>query len=239
MAAMAKAVAAWLAQGDDRGGDLPRAPRRVDRGEDVIVGVNKYRLAEEAADRHPRCRQSRGARRPGRADRAGEARATRRGVRGASARARTRFAKATRDGDAQPARARRRMRPGRARRSARSRRRWRTCSGATARTPTPVSGDLWRCLRGRCRAGPRPSEGVAATERRLGRKPRHARRQDGPGRARPRRQPGRRQHVRRSRLRRRSRARCSRRPTKAARLAIDERRRRGRRLEPRGGRTRR
>jgi methylmalonyl-CoA mutase len=41
---MTKAVAAGMAQGDDRGAAAARQAR-VDRGEDVIVGVNKYRLA--------------------------------------------------------------------------------------------------------------------------------------------------------------------------------------------------
>ena len=34
-----------------------RSQARIDSGEQTIVGVNKYRLAEEAAHRHPRCRQ--------------------------------------------------------------------------------------------------------------------------------------------------------------------------------------
>ena len=38
-----------------------RRQARVDRGEEAIVGVNKYRLAERVADRHPRHRQHRGA----------------------------------------------------------------------------------------------------------------------------------------------------------------------------------
>ena len=40
---------------------------RIDSGQDVIVGVNKYKLGEEDADRHARHRQPRGARQPGRA----------------------------------------------------------------------------------------------------------------------------------------------------------------------------
>ncbi len=40
---------------------------RIDSGQDVIVGVNKYKLAKEDADRDPRHRQPRGAREPGRA----------------------------------------------------------------------------------------------------------------------------------------------------------------------------
>ena len=35
---------------------------RIDSGKDVIVGVNKYKLAKEDADRHPRYRQPRRAR---------------------------------------------------------------------------------------------------------------------------------------------------------------------------------
>ena len=36
-----------LAQGDDRGSELRRRAARVDKGEDVIVGVNKYKLSEQ------------------------------------------------------------------------------------------------------------------------------------------------------------------------------------------------
>ena len=39
-----------------------RRQARVDRGEETIVGVNKYRLEQRSADRHPRHRQHRGAR---------------------------------------------------------------------------------------------------------------------------------------------------------------------------------
>ena len=34
-----------------------RRQARIDRGEDVIVGVNKFRLENEAADRYPCHRQ--------------------------------------------------------------------------------------------------------------------------------------------------------------------------------------
>ena len=69
---------------------------RADRGEDVIVGVNRYRLEDEAADRHPRDRQCQGPRRPDRADREG---ARRRATRRRRRRRSTRCAKA-REGDA-------------------------------------------------------------------------------------------------------------------------------------------
>ena len=38
----------------------------IDRGEEVIVGVNKYRKDQRGPDRHSRHRQRQGARRPGR-----------------------------------------------------------------------------------------------------------------------------------------------------------------------------
>ena len=54
---------------------------RVDRGEEVIVGVNRYRLDNEERHRRPRHRQCQGARRADRAARRGAARrATRRGA---------------------------------------------------------------------------------------------------------------------------------------------------------------
>ena len=56
-----------------------RRQAAVDRGEEVIVGVNKYRLAEEEPTRHPRRRQRQGARGAGgAARRASGRRATRR-----------------------------------------------------------------------------------------------------------------------------------------------------------------
>ena len=44
-----------------------RRQARIDRGEEVVVGVNKFQPKEEPADRDPRCRQRHGARVAGRA----------------------------------------------------------------------------------------------------------------------------------------------------------------------------
>ena len=51
---------------------------RIDSGQDVIVGVNKYRLGEEDADRHARHRQPCRAREPDRAAEGGARGARRR-----------------------------------------------------------------------------------------------------------------------------------------------------------------
>ena len=65
---------------------------RVDRGEDVIVGVNRYRLDNEAPIDVPRHRQCQGARRAGRPARRRSARTPRRATRAGSARRAARVA---------------------------------------------------------------------------------------------------------------------------------------------------
>ncbi len=74
---MTKAVAEGLPKQRIEEAAAARAAK-VDTGETVIVGVNRYRLAEEEEHRHPRGRQCQGPRRPDRADREG-ARRPRRG----------------------------------------------------------------------------------------------------------------------------------------------------------------
>ena len=74
---MTKAVAEGLPKHRIEEAAAARAAK-VDTGETVIVGVNRYRLAEEEEHRHPRGRQCEGARRADRADREG-ARGPRRG----------------------------------------------------------------------------------------------------------------------------------------------------------------
>ena len=67
-----------------------RRQARVDRGEEVVVGVNKYRPGRRRARRHPRHRQLQGARAAGRPPRAGAGRARRGGLEaGASTRCAT------------------------------------------------------------------------------------------------------------------------------------------------------
>ena len=58
---------------------------RIDSGQDVIVGVNKYRLGDRGRDRDPRHRQRRGAREPDRAAEGGARDARRRGGAGRAA----------------------------------------------------------------------------------------------------------------------------------------------------------
>ena len=124
---MTKAVTLGHAQAADRG-TAARRQAAVDRGEEVIVGVNKYRLAKEEPTRHPRHRQRQGARGAGGAARRASA-PTRdtaacdggaRGARGRRARRR------------QSARGGRRGGPGARHASARSRTRWRRSSAVTA-----------------------------------------------------------------------------------------------------------
>ena len=104
-----------------------RRQAAVDRGEEVIVGVNKYRLDGAGADRHPRRRQRQGARGAGGAAGADPRDARRGGLR-RGARRRSRRRRAT-GGNllaaaVEAARAR-------ATRRARSRTRWRRCSAGT------------------------------------------------------------------------------------------------------------
>ena len=105
-----------------------RRQARVDRGDETIVGVNKYRLADESPIDIARHRQRRSAPPADRAARAGQGRARSR----AGAR-RARRAHRGRGGRRQPARALDRGEPRRGRRSARSPTRWSRCSAATAR----------------------------------------------------------------------------------------------------------
>ena len=65
---MVKAVAEGLPKHRIEEAAAARAAK-VDTGETVIVGVNRYRLAEEEEHRHPRGRQRQGPRRPDRAAR--------------------------------------------------------------------------------------------------------------------------------------------------------------------------
>ena len=74
---MTKAVAEGLPKQRIEEAAAARAAK-VDTGETVIVGVNRYRLAEEARARHPRGRQCEGAQRADRAARS-DARGARRG----------------------------------------------------------------------------------------------------------------------------------------------------------------
>ena len=119
-----------------------------------------------SASRHPRRRQPRGARRPGRADRQGQGGARRGEVPGGARRVARGRAR-----QGQSARRSRSSAPAPARRSAKSPRRWRTCSGATAPSRPRCSGIYGGAYDQDARWDNLLS-GVAATERRLGRKPR-------------------------------------------------------------------
>ena len=105
-----------------------RRQARVDRGDETIVGVNKYRLADEVADRHPRHRQHRSAAPAARTAGAGQGRARSRACAGRARRARPQAPRATATCSSS-----RSTRRGRAQRSARSPTRWRRCSAGTAR----------------------------------------------------------------------------------------------------------
>ena len=105
-----------------------RRQARVDRGDETIVGVNKYRLDRRAAGRRPRHRQHRGAPPAARTTRQG---ARPSAIRSACSRRSTRCATARRaTATCSSCRSRRRV-P--ARRSARSPTRWSRCSAGTAR----------------------------------------------------------------------------------------------------------
>ena len=197
---------------------------RVDRGETVIVGVNRYRLGDEPEHRHPRNRQCQGPRRPDRpasrrsAPAATPRRRRRRSTRCATARAATPTCSLVGRGGAGALHARRDL--GGARGGVRP---LRHHARAGAR-------HLWRRL---CRR----SEWAQAEQRRRRDRPAarpqaaDAGRQDGPGRPRPRRQPGR-LGLRRPRLRGGPRPAvpdpAGKRPARGR-----EERRRGRRVEPR------
>ena len=154
---------------------------RIDRGEDVIVGVNKYRLDKETG-RRARHRQHHGAR--------GADRAARRSPRDPRRRRRSSGARRAHRSAARPGNgnlldlaveAARRAPP-----SARSPTRWRRSGAATAPRPVHLRR-VRRRLRGR-----RDWPELQARDRRLrrgrGSAPAHPRGQDGPGRPRPRRQ---------------------------------------------------
>ena len=133
-----------------------RRQARIDRGEEVIVGVNKYQLKDAAADRHPRHRQRRGARAAGRAARTGSARsrdeAKRRG------RARRRWPRRRRAATAICWRWRSRRRA-RAPRSAKSPTRWRRCLRPPPRHHPLGLRRLWRRTTRATRASPHPARG--------------------------------------------------------------------------------
>ena len=143
MGGMTKAVAEGLPKRRIEEAAAARAAR-VDRGETVIVGVNRYRLAEEE---HLDILEVDNARvRAGQIARLEKMRAGRDAERGARPRS-TRCATGAK-GDAnllalsvEP--------PAPAARSARSARRWRTRSAATAPCPTPVEGIYGARLDGR------------------------------------------------------------------------------------------
>jgi methylmalonyl-CoA mutase len=159
-----------------------RRQARIDRGEDVIVGVNRFRL-RRAAGRHSRHRHRQGARRPDRAAEENARQPRSEGTRSRDRRART--GGEIRQG--QPARRRRRSGPG-SRLAGRNLRR----HGTRFRRPPPRhhQGDRRR-LRGRLsrRSGiqgdPRPHRRLQGRE---GPRAACAGGQDGPGRPRPRRQ---------------------------------------------------
>ena len=181
----------------------------------MIVGVNKYRLADEDPIDILDVDNRRGARGADRADRArSRPAATRRRARRRS----TRCAKA-REGNGnllalavECARARATL--------GEICRRWRTCSAATARSRRRCRASTAAPMT-TTRAGTRLIDGVARDRAPARPQAAHAGRQDGAGRPRPRRQ---------SRLARRSaisasrscRARCSRRPQEAAALALEQ-----------------
>ncbi len=120
-----------------------RRQARVDKGEEVIVGVNRFRPGRPGQGRHPRHRHHQGARR---ADRQAE-----KGARDAQqGRARERAGK-SRETSRRPARAicwRRRWRPrGRGRRWARFRTPWSAPSSATTRSPASFPASMARPMR--------------------------------------------------------------------------------------------
>ena len=178
-----------------------RRQARVDRGEEVVVGVNKYRRratpswSTSSTSTTPRCARSRS---PGSSSVRADAR------RGRRAEAALEALTEGRRGRRQPARARASTRPGPGPPSARSPTRMEEVFG---RHRAEIRTHLRRVRRGlRGRRGLRRGPGARSTRspRREGRRPAHARREAGPGRPRPRRQ-GDRHRLRRPRLRRRRR----------------------------------
>ena len=120
-----------------------RRQARVDRGEDVVVGVNKYPLDDGSTGRRPRHRQHHGAR--GQIGRLEEVRAERDDA-ACKAALEALTEGAAGDGNlldwpSKP--------PAPAPRSAKSPTPWRTCSAATAPRPVRHLGRLWRRLQGR------------------------------------------------------------------------------------------
>ena len=177
-----------------------RRQARVDRGEDVIVGVNKFQLAEEPEIDIREIDNT--AVREAQVARLKRIRATRDAGRGARRRS-TRSPTAARErarGTSSRWRSRRRARAPRSARSpTRSRRSGAATTPRSARSPASTAASSATTPSGRRSA--REVERFAADARPP---PAHAGRQDRPGRARPRRQ-GDRHRVRRPRLRRRRR----------------------------------
>ena len=179
---MTKAVAEGLPKHRIEEAAAARAAK-VDTGETVIVGVNRYRLAEE--EEHDFLEVDNAKVRAWQIARIEKMRAAR-------DEAKVRAAlDALEDGRArrcEPARTERRRRRACAQRSARFRMRWNARSAATHTTPEPVRGiygktrndDRWRAAEERHALGRRSARPQAA----------HHGRQDGPGRPRPRRESG-------------------------------------------------
>ena len=178
---MTKAVAEGLPKHRIEEAAAERAAK-VDTGETVIVGVNRYRLAQE--EEHDFLEVDNAKVRAGQIARLEKMRAARDE---AKVRAALDALEAGARGDANLAGACPSMRRGRAARSAKFRTRWSGRSGAMHTTPEPVRGIYGRRKDARWqgavdghrrgRATPRPQAA-------------HPGRQDGPGRPRPRRQSG-------------------------------------------------
>ena len=186
------------AEAPDRGGRRRPRRRASTAARTVIVGVNKYRLEDEDADRHPRHRQRQGPR-PARSR--GSSKVPRRPRRGDVPGRARRAARRAREGDAQPAGAGGRG-GARARDARRDQPALEEVFGRYGTVPTPVQGIYGGAYEGRSALGAGGRAASARSSRRLGPQAAHAGRQDGPGRPRPRRQAGR-LGLRRSRLRRR------------------------------------
>ena len=158
---------------------------RIDRGEDVIVGVNKYRLDAGGPDRDPRDRQHRGARSADRAPGAGARDARRRAPCAAALAALTEAARAGK-GNLLDARDRGRAR---ARDRRRDLRRAREGLGPLPRArPQSVSGVYGAAFADDGDVGRSCKAEIDAFAAEEGRRPRLHGRQARPGRPRPRRQ---------------------------------------------------
>ena len=179
-----------------------RTQARIDSGQQPVIGVNRYPVDEDEPIEVLQGRQRRGARparSPSSSGCAPSATRTPPGPRCSGSRRPP--APVRRHARHQPARARDRRRPGRWPPSARCRPRWRRSSAATP--PRSVrSGACTAPRRGRTRRSDEAQALVEQFEQRAGPPPAHPRRQDGPGRPRPRPE-GDRHGVRRPRLRRR------------------------------------